>query len=86
MAKDPSRPFIVKANGFDVKVLGTQFNVCAYKEDASASVVLVDGRVEVSSGKNTKSILSPNQMLEINDKGTDVKEVDVLNISVGRIT
>lgn len=77
VAKDPSRPFIVKANGFDVKVLGTQFNVCAYKEDASASVVLVDGRVEVSSGKNTKSILSPNQMIEINDKGTDVKEVDV---------
>lgn len=78
VAKDPSRPFIVKANGFDVKVLGTQFNVCAYKEDASASVVLVDGRVEVSSGKNNKSsMLSPNQMIEINDKGTDIKEVDV---------
>lgn len=78
VAKDPSRPFIVKANGFDVKVLGTQFNVCAYKEDASASVVLVDGRVEVSSGKSNKSsMLSPNQMIEINDKGTDIKEVDV---------
>lgn len=78
VAKDPSRPFIVKANGFDVKVLGTQFNVCAYKEDTSASVVLVDGRVEVSSGKNNKSVLSPNQMIEINDQGTNVMEVDVL--------
>lgn len=77
VAKDPSRPFIVKTNGFDVKVLGTQFNVCAYKEDASASVVLVNGRVEVNSGKNNKSVLSPNQMIEINDKGTDIKEVDV---------
>ena len=75
--KDPSRPFIVKTNGFDVKVLGTQFNVCAYKEDASASVVLVNGSVEVNSGKNNKSILSPNQRIEINDKGTDIKEVDV---------
>lgn len=75
--KDPSRPFIVKTNGFDVKVLGTQFNVCAYKEDASASVVLVDGSVEVNAGKNEKSILSPNQKIEINDKGTDIKEVDV---------
>lgn len=75
--KDPSRPFIVKTNGFDVKVLGTQFNVCAYKEDASASVVLVDGRVEVNAGKKEKSVLSPNQMIEINDKGTDIKEVDV---------
>lgn len=77
VAKDPSRPFIVKTNGFDVKVLGTQFNVCAYREDTSASVVLVSGRVEVNSGKNNKSILSPNQMIEINDKSTDIKEVDV---------
>ena len=77
VAKDPSRPFIVKANGFDVKVLGTQFNVCAYKDDASASVVLVNGRVEVSSGENDRSILSPNQMIEINEKGTNVKNVDV---------
>ncbi len=77
VAKDPSRPFIVKANGFDVKVLGTQFNVCAYKGDASASVVLVNGRVEVSSGENDKSVLSPNQMIEINGEGTNVKEVDV---------
>lgn len=75
--KDPSRPFIVKTNGFDVKVLGTQFNVCAYKEDASASVVLVDGRVEVNAGKKEKSVLSPNQMIEINDKSTEIKEVDV---------
>lgn len=77
VTKDPSRPFIVKTNGFDVKVLGTQFNICAYKEDVSASVVLVDGRVEVHSGKNDKSILSPNQMIEINEKGTDIREVDV---------
>lgn len=75
--KDPSRPFIVKTNGFEVKVLGTKFNICAYKEDASASVVLVSGRVEVNTGKNDKSILSPNQKIEINDKGTDIEEVDV---------
>lgn len=75
--KDPSRPFIVKTNGFDVKVLGTQFNVCAYKEDAAASVVLVNGKVEVNTGKNEKSVLAPNQRMEINDKGTDIKEVDV---------
>lgn len=75
--KDPSRPFIVKTNGFDVKVLGTQFNVCAYKEDAAASVVLVNGKVEVNTGKNRKSVLAPNQRIEINEKGTNIKEVDV---------
>lgn len=75
--KDPARPFIVKANGFDVKVLGTQFNVCAYKNE-KASVVLVDGRVEVQTGKKEKAVLAPNQMMNISDKGTDIKEVDVL--------
>lgn len=75
--KDSSRPFIVKTNGFEVKVLGTKFNISAYKDDTSASVVLVSGRVEVRTGKSEKSILSPNQMFELSDKGTDIKEVDV---------
>lgn len=75
--KDTERPFIVKTNGFDVKVLGTQFNICAYKEDRSASVVLVNGRVEVETAKNEKSVLVPNQLIEINEKGTGIKEVDV---------
>lgn len=75
--KDPSRPFIVKTKGFDVKVLGTQFNICAYKEEASASVVLVNGQVEVETAGSEKSVLAPNQLIEINEKGTDIKEVDV---------
>lgn len=47
VAKDPKRPFFVKTKDFDVKVLGTTFNVSAYKDDAIASVVLVEGKVEV---------------------------------------
>lgn len=75
--RDPSCPFIVKTNGLDVKVLGTEFNVCAYKEDASTSVVLVSGSVEVRTAKNEKSLLSPSQRIEINGKGSNIREVDV---------
>lgn len=75
--KDPERPFIVKTNGFDVKVIGTQFNICAYRGDQSASVVLVNGKVEVETAKKEKAVLAPNQLIEINEKGTDIKEVDV---------
>lgn len=74
---DPSRPFIVKANGFDVKVLGTRFNVCAYKDDAMASVVLVEGKVEVRTSGNEKAILAPNQLIEINEQGANIKDVNV---------
>ena len=76
--KDPSRPFIVKTKEFEVKVLGTQFNVCAYEEDAESSVVLVEGKVEVQTETgNGKTTLAPNQLIAVSEGGTSVKEVDV---------
>lgn len=75
--KDPSRPFIVKTKDFEVKVLGTQFNICAYKEDVATSVVLVEGKVEVETTNKKKVVLSPNQLISVDDKGSDIKEVDV---------
>lgn len=75
--KDPARPFIVKTKDFEVKVLGTQFNICAYKEDLVSSVVLVEGKVEVETTNKEKAVLSPNQLISIDDEGTEVKEVDV---------
>lgn len=75
--KDPSRPFIVKTKDFEVKVLGTQFNICAYKEDAVSSVVLVEGKVEVETMDKKKSVLVPNQLISIDDRGSNINEVDV---------
>ena len=75
--KDPSRPFIVKTKDFEVKVLGTQFNICAYKEDAATSVVLVEGKVEVETTNKKKVVLFPNQLMSVDDKGPNIKEVDV---------
>ena len=74
---DSSRPFIVKTNAFNVKVLGTQFNVCVYGDEPKASVVLVEGRVEVENDKHVKEVLAPNQMIELGNKGVSIKEVDV---------
>lgn len=74
--KDASCPFIVKTKGLDVKVLGTQFNICSYGKEKIASVVLVEGSVEVSSGEG-KSLLSPNQLVEIKDGKATIQNVDV---------
>lgn len=78
VSKDSDRPFIVKTNNLDVTVLGTQFNVCAYKEDPFATVVLVSGSVEVKTGSNDKSVLEPNQLYEINESGHSISHVNVL--------
>ena len=67
--RDPSRPFIVKTPSFNVKVLGTEFNINAYPVDEEATVVLVEGSVEVKEKSSRKTHkLKPNQLLSINKR------------------
>lgn len=47
VAKDPSRPFIVRTPEFEVEVLGTRFNVSAYPDDTETSVGLIEGRITI---------------------------------------
>ncbi|SES88348.1 FecR family protein [Prevotella sp. kh1p2] len=50
--RDAEHPFIVKAGGVDVRVLGTHFNVKAYPEDKFIVTTLVEGTVNVSETDN----------------------------------
>jgi hypothetical protein len=59
-------PFIVKTRQMDITVLGTQFSVSAYENESQSNVVLVSGKVEVKTGGNDKSLLSPNQRFTYN--------------------
>lgn len=77
VATDPSRPFVVKTSTMEVKVLGTRFNVCAYRDEPVVSVVLVEGRVEVKNGNKDKKVLSPDQMIEFKGEEISIKKVDV---------
>ncbi|MGB5008428.1 MAG: FecR family protein, partial [Ferruginibacter sp.] len=45
--KDASRPFIVHTTGIDIKVLGTAFNVKAYKIESFIEATLIHGSIEV---------------------------------------
>lgn len=47
VAKDPERPFIVKAEDVKVQVFGTEFNVKAYEEERRIEVSLTEGKVGV---------------------------------------
>lgn len=76
VAKDPERPFFVKTKDFDVKVLGTTFNVSAYKDDEAASVVLVEGKVEVDN-RHRKTTIHPNEKISLINGTSTVSTVDV---------
>ncbi len=76
VAKDKEHPFVVESTGFDVKVLGTRFNI-ANTSDSTASVVLVEGAVEVLTGKDKSVKMRPNDMLGItNGEVTSLTRVD----------
>ena len=65
---DESRPFHVKTAGFEVRVLGTAFNVCAYNESSTAEVVLLRGRVHVADKQGGGMDLQPDQLARLENR------------------
>ncbi len=62
VARDTLHPFIVQAEAVRVQVLGTHFNVEAYKADRQVKTTLLEGRVAVSTGQTGEAlILSPGE-------------------------
>lgn len=62
VAKDASRPFIVRTGEADVKVLGTHFNVSAYTAE-TWKTTLVEGRVEVKNSHDQALLKPGNQAI-----------------------
>ena len=66
-------PFIVHCDKYDVKVLGTLFNVKAYPEDELSETSLIRGKVEISLKNNSKKItLKPDQKAIIGNKADNL--------------
>lgn len=67
---DSLKPFVVKSERLDIKVLGTCFNVKAYSMENNVDVALVSGKVTVSlntSGSESGDVtLAPERMLSYN--------------------
>ncbi|HYG18256.1 MAG TPA: FecR domain-containing protein, partial [Ohtaekwangia sp.] len=64
VAHDALKPFIVHTSAGSTKVLGTSFNVKAHP-GKDTEITLVEGRVNVSSGKSPEVLLSPGQQATI---------------------
>ena len=61
VTKDMEKPFTVKTDKYNIKVLGTEFNVTAYSTSPVFETSLLKGAVEVSSpATDTKISLEPN--------------------------
>ena len=62
----------------EVEVLGTEFNIKAYKDESNIYTTLVEGKVEVSAFNKTEA-LEPNQQLNLNlsNNNMETSSVDV---------
>ncbi len=66
--KDKHRPFFVKMDGIDLKVLGTKFNVKAYDDDPKIEATLLEGSIEVIGLKSDKNNLKGNLLMKPGQK------------------
>ncbi len=77
VSKDKAHPFIVNTSTVAVEVLGTHFNVRAYKKDGNIKTTLAEGKVQVSLNNNSenKVILVPGEA------ATWTQHKEVLNVT-----
>jgi len=64
VAKDVSKPFIVRSKDVAVQVLGTKFNIMAYPEEGGTQTTLLDGEVRVNTGVTTVE-LKPDEQAQV---------------------
>lgn len=83
VVKNAAHPFRVNAKDLHVDVLGTSFNVVSYEDDNQTEVVLVEGKVSLSSGNDLARreclTMSPGQRSVYQEKSQNIstEEVDV---------
>lgn len=84
VAKDKLHPFIVNADGLNVRVLGTKFNLSSYPEDQFVNTTLVEGSVSVYESNSqydsvNSSLLKPGYKAEWNKQNRQISigETDI---------
>ena len=77
--------FKVHTESQEIEVLGTEFNISAYKDERAIYTTLIEGKVAVINGK-ANTILSPNQQsIIVKEKnGINVVKADVYSVTSWR--
>ncbi|MEO9144812.1 MAG: FecR domain-containing protein, partial [Ginsengibacter sp.] len=74
---DRAKPFIVNNDSMNVRVLGTSFNVNAFKDDGNdIKVTLLEGSVKIKNG-NVTGLLKPGQQAVVTKEIKVVNDVDL---------
>lgn len=79
VAKNKSLPFIVSTSQQQISVLGTHFNVNAYRDESEVKTTLLEGavRVEPTNSRFLPKLLKPGEQAVLGAQRWLVNEVDV---------
>jgi len=80
VAKKDGLPFTVETRDYNVRVLGTKFNVMAYSDFDRTETTLIEGKVEIQKGKQTVDVV-PGQTSTFKDNQFFTKETNALKSS-----
>lgn len=76
VSANAARPFLVSADGTDIQVLGTHFDVMAYGDEPGIRTTLLEGSVRVTKGSHSL-VLAPGQQALISSDGTMTVNRDI---------
>ncbi|WP_343693125.1 FecR domain-containing protein [Chitinophaga sp.] len=71
------RPFVVKAGACTATVLGTSFNVKAYKNDPTVLITVATGKVQVQDQHQQSKVLTANKQIALEPITGVIKEKQV---------
>lgn len=64
VTKDPLKPFVVETGNIRTRVLGTAFNIEAYRQESEIRVSLVHGSISLEDkARSVTALLQPNQTM-----------------------
>ncbi|ODS72616.1 MAG: hypothetical protein ABS46_20775 [Cytophagaceae bacterium SCN 52-12] len=80
IARNEDQPFVIKSGALKTTVLGTSFNIRAYREDKTMSVAVVTGKVRVTSPE-AELHLEPNQQAVFDKKRLKLDKKQEMSVS-----
>lgn len=79
VSEDITRPFIVQTDSYDVKVLGTEFNVSAYSDEKMTAATLVSGSISIPQENGSIIEIKEGEQYRYNKESSNstIEKVDV---------
>lgn len=65
-----AQPFVVQTGGMQIEVLGTQFNVKAYRGEPNIQAALLEGSVRIVTGAGKGTIMRPGEVATVDSAAT----------------